>query len=84
MFSGVPAPSNAVFGILLGRRAAQKEASMSLEDLGNIGEFVEAFAVVVALIYLSLQIRLSTGAVKVAENLHWLLLARRARDEEPT
>ena len=30
---------------------------MSLEDLGNIGEFVAAVAVVVSLIYLAVQIR---------------------------
>jgi hypothetical protein len=33
---------------------------MSLEDLGNIGEFVAAVAVVVSLIYLAVQIRQNT------------------------
>jgi hypothetical protein len=36
---------------------------MSLEDLGNIGEFVAAVAVVVSLIYLALQIRQNTRSV---------------------
>ena len=30
---------------------------MSLEDLGNIGEFVAAVAVVISLVYLAIQIR---------------------------
>jgi hypothetical protein len=34
---------------------------MSLEDLGNIGEFVAAVAVVVSLIYLAVQIRQNTA-----------------------
>ncbi len=34
---------------------------MSLEDLGNIGEFVGAVAVVVSLVYLALQIRQNTS-----------------------
>jgi hypothetical protein len=33
---------------------------MSLEDLGNVGEFVAAVAVVVSLIYLAFQIRQNT------------------------
>jgi hypothetical protein len=33
---------------------------MSLEDLGNIGEFVAAAAVIVSLIYLAMQIRQNT------------------------
>ena len=37
---------------------------MSLEDLGNIGEFVAAVAVVVSLIYLAVQIRQSTGTAR--------------------
>ena len=36
---------------------------MSLEDLGNIGEFVGAIAVVVSLIYLALQIRQNTRQI---------------------
>jgi hypothetical protein len=38
---------------------------MSLEDLGNIGEFVAAVAVVVSLIYLAVQIRQNTRQVDV-------------------
>jgi hypothetical protein len=37
---------------------------MSLEDLGNIGEFVAAIAVLVSLVYLALQIRQNTRAVR--------------------
>jgi hypothetical protein len=39
---------------------------MSLEDLGNIGEFVAAVAVIVSLIYLALQIRQNTRSVRSA------------------
>ena len=39
---------------------------MTLQDLGNIGEFVGAIGVIVSLIYLSLQIRSNTRAVKVS------------------
>lgn len=38
---------------------------MSLEDLGNIGEFIGSMAVLVTLIYLALQIRQNTAATKV-------------------
>jgi hypothetical protein len=38
---------------------------MSLEDLGNIGEFVAAVAVVVSLIYLAVQIRQNTKTTRV-------------------
>jgi hypothetical protein len=38
---------------------------MSLEDLGNIGEFVAAVAVVLSLIYLAVQIRQNTRQVDV-------------------
>jgi hypothetical protein len=41
---------------------------MSLEDLGNIGEFVGAIAVVVSLIYLAVQIRQNTRAVRSASH----------------
>ncbi len=37
---------------------------MTLEDLGNLGEFVAAVAVVVSLIYLALQIRQNTRSVR--------------------
>ena len=33
---------------------------MTLEDLGNLGEFVGAIGVVVSLVYLALQIRQNT------------------------
>jgi hypothetical protein len=39
---------------------------MSLEDLGNIGEFVAAVAVVISLVYLAVQIRQNTNAVRVS------------------
>jgi hypothetical protein len=39
---------------------------MSLEDLGNIGEFVAAVGVIVSLIYLAIQIRRNTGSVRAA------------------
>jgi hypothetical protein len=38
---------------------------MSLEDLGNIGEFVAAVGVIVSLIYLAVQIRQNTQQVNV-------------------
>ena len=37
---------------------------MSLQDLGNIGEFIGAVGVVASLIYLALQIRQNTKAVR--------------------
>jgi hypothetical protein len=37
---------------------------MSLEDLGNIGEFVAAIAVVISLVYLAIQIRQNTHSVR--------------------
>jgi hypothetical protein len=37
---------------------------MSLEDLGNIGEFVAAVAVVVSLLYLAVQIRQGAASVR--------------------
>ena len=39
---------------------------MSLEDLGNIGEFVAAVAVVASLIYLAAQIRQNTQSVRAS------------------
>jgi hypothetical protein len=39
---------------------------MSLEDLGSIGEFVAAIAVVLSLIYLALQIRQNTESVRAS------------------
>lgn len=37
-----------------------------LEDLGNLGDFVGGFAVVITLIYLALQIRHNTASVEAA------------------
>jgi hypothetical protein len=39
---------------------------MSLEDLGNVGEFVAAIAVVLSLIYLAVQIRQNTSSVRAS------------------
>ena len=39
---------------------------MTLEDLGNIGEFVAAIAVVVSLLYLAIQIRQNTKTVRTS------------------
>jgi hypothetical protein len=39
---------------------------MSLEDLGNIGEFVAAAAVIVSLIYLAVQIRQNTKSLRAS------------------
>jgi len=44
---------------------------MSLEDLGNIGEFVAAVAVVISLVYLAVQIRQNTRSVRVASYQSW-------------
>lgn len=41
---------------------------MSLQDLGNLGEFLGAVGVIVSLIYLSLQIRHNTRAVNASSN----------------
>ena len=38
----------------------------TIQDLGAIGEFVGAFAVVVTLIYLTLQVRQSTAQARLA------------------
>jgi len=37
---------------------------MTLEDLGNIGEFVAAIGVIISLVYLATQIRQNTSAVR--------------------
>jgi hypothetical protein len=41
---------------------------MSLDDIGNIGELIGAIGVIVTLIYLAIQIRLNTGALKVTSH----------------
>jgi phosphoketolase len=38
---------------------------MTLEDLGNLGEFIASTGVLVTLIYLAIQIRQNTSAVKI-------------------
>ena len=39
---------------------------MSLEDLGNIGEFIAALGVIVSLIYLAVQIQRNTASVRTS------------------
>jgi hypothetical protein len=39
---------------------------MSLEDLGNIGEFVAAVGVIISLIYLAVQIRQNTASIRTS------------------
>ena len=46
---------------------------MTLEDLGNIGEFVAAIAVVVSLVYLAFQIR--QGSRQIVQNTNSVLAA---------
>jgi hypothetical protein len=41
---------------------------MTLENLGNVGEFVGALAVVISLVYLAVQIRQNTRAVRSASH----------------
>jgi hypothetical protein len=41
---------------------------MSLEDLGNIGEFVAAVGVIISLVYLAVQIRQNTKSVRSNSN----------------
>jgi hypothetical protein len=55
---------------------------MSLSDLASLGSFVSGIAILISLIYVSLQLRQSTKhqralmhqgyAARVTENLHWL------------
>jgi hypothetical protein len=48
---------------------------MSLEDLGNLGEFIAAVAVVVTLVYLAIQIRQNTR--QIGDNTRALRLSSR-------
>lgn len=48
---------------------------MSLQDLGNLGEFVGAIAVVVSLVYLAAQIRQNTDSNKASAYEHVALSA---------
>jgi hypothetical protein len=41
---------------------------LTLDDLGNIGEFASAVAVVISLLYLAVQIRQNTSAVRSAQH----------------
>lgn len=47
---------------------------MSLQDLGNLGEFIGAFAVVISLIYLAIQIRQNTKQMRESSQVSRLLL----------
>ena len=47
-------------------RQPLRAGDLSLEDLGNIGEFVSAVAVVVSLLYLAMQIRQNTKSVQTS------------------
>jgi hypothetical protein len=48
---------------------------MNLQDLGNLGEFVGAIAVIVSVLYLAVQIRQNTNSVKTAAYEHVALSA---------
>ena len=47
---------------------------MTLEDLGNLGEFIGAFAVVISLVYLAIQIRQNTAQIRENSQVSRLLL----------
>ncbi len=47
---------------------------MTLEDLGNLGEFIGAFAVVISLVYLAIQIRQNTAQIRESSQVSRLLL----------
>ncbi len=47
---------------------------MTLEDLGNLSEFVGAFAVVISLVYLAVQIRQNTAQIRASSQVSRLLL----------
>src|SRR5262245_49020286 len=48
------------------RRACPLAADMNIQDLGSIGELVAAIATVATLVYLAVQIRSNTNAVRLA------------------
>jgi hypothetical protein len=50
---------------------AGNQRSMTLETLGNVGEFLGAVAVLISLIYLALQIRQNTRTVRSAAHQAW-------------
>ena len=45
---------------------------MTLEDLGNLGEFLAALGVLVTLVYLAIQIRQNTRTVRSATHQAWV------------
>jgi hypothetical protein len=47
---------------------------MSLEDLGNIGDFVGGIAVIITLLYLAAQIRRNTHAARAATHQQWVTM----------
>ena len=47
---------------------------MTLEDLGNLGEFIGAIAVVASLVYLAIQIRQNTARIRENSHVSRLLL----------
>jgi hypothetical protein len=47
----------------------ENPVEITLEDLGNIGEFIGAIGVVVTLIYLAIQIRQNTASVRTAAGM---------------
>jgi hypothetical protein len=53
------------------RWAAGNQGMMTLETLGNVGEFLGALAVLISLIYLALQIRQNTRTVRSAAHQAW-------------
>ncbi len=46
--------------------SGKQEEAMTIEELGNLGEFIAAIAVLVSLVYLALQIRQNTKQVEQA------------------
>jgi hypothetical protein len=61
-------------------QASEAPRTVTLEDLGNIGEFVAAIAVVVSLVYLAIQIR--DGARQTEHNTRALYLAAMNTSQE--
>ena len=49
---------------------------MSLQDLGNIGEFIAAIATLITLIYLAAQIRQNTRTVRTTSSLSFVQLSQ--------
>ena len=51
---------------------------MTLEDLGNLSEIVEAIAVVISLVCLAVQVRQNTAQIRESSKVSRLLLQSRA------